>query len=129
MGKTKRLQSPSKKQGGSDQSKIQNKLPQRRKSLLSLVSPKDVTEGSLEVWRHLPSNIRHDPSMVSFQQENDRLHGKHTVISKHFDVYVRHAQAYQCNDMGSIIFSIIFVLLLLLLLFGDNRPELDSNRF
>lgn len=74
MGKTKRLQSPSTKQAV--QTKIQDKPTNRRKSLLSLVSPNDVTEGSLEVWRHLPSTIRHDPSMVSFQQENERLHGK-----------------------------------------------------
>lgn len=73
MGKTKRLQSPSAKQAG--QTQIQNKSTGRRKSLLSLVSPAEVTEASLEVWRHLPSTIRHDPSMVSFQQENERLHG------------------------------------------------------
>lgn len=36
----------------------------------------EVTEASLEVWRGLPAKIRQDPSMVSFQVENERLHGK-----------------------------------------------------
>lgn len=73
MGKTKRLQTPSTKQGAQN---IQDKSTSRRKSLISLVSPNDVTEASLQVWRLLPSTIRHDPSMVSFQLENERLHGK-----------------------------------------------------
>lgn len=47
----------------------------RRKSLFSLISPSDVTEGSLQVWRGLPKKIRHDPSLASFQMEHDRLHG------------------------------------------------------
>ncbi|XP_017043964.1 P protein [Drosophila ficusphila] len=34
-----------------------------------------VTEQSLQVWRALPAEIRHDPSMASFQMENDRIHG------------------------------------------------------
>uniref|UniRef100_A0A336L061 CSON002011 protein n=1 Tax=Culicoides sonorensis TaxID=179676 RepID=A0A336L061_CULSO len=36
----------------------------------------EVTEASLEVWRGLPAKIRQDPSMVSFQVENERLHGE-----------------------------------------------------
>lgn len=48
----------------------------RRKSLFTLISPSDVTEVSLEVWRHLPSKIRHDPSMVSFQLQEEKLHCK-----------------------------------------------------
>ncbi|XP_017154614.1 P protein [Drosophila miranda] len=34
-----------------------------------------VTEQSLQVWRALPAEIRHDPSMASFQMENERIHG------------------------------------------------------
>ncbi|EDW04222.1 GH10103 [Drosophila grimshawi] len=34
-----------------------------------------VTEQSLQVWRTLPAEIRHDPSMASFQMENERIHG------------------------------------------------------
>lgn len=52
---------------------------QSRKSNVSLVSLSDVTEASLQVWRNLPSKIRHDPSMVSFQQvqqEHNHMHGK-----------------------------------------------------
>ncbi|XP_055638999.1 P protein-like isoform X2 [Toxorhynchites rutilus septentrionalis] len=40
--------------------------------------PSEVTEASLELWRSLPTKIRQDPSMVSFQQvelEHARLHG------------------------------------------------------
>lgn len=73
MGKTKRLQAtPSIKQASQQ---IQTKAPHRRKSLFSLISTNDVTEGSLKIWRALPSIIRHDPSLVSFQLEHNRLHG------------------------------------------------------
>ncbi|EDW71254.1 P protein [Drosophila virilis] len=34
-----------------------------------------VTEQSLQVWRALPAEIRHDPSMASFQMENERIYG------------------------------------------------------
>lgn len=67
MGLLKNTKSPPKKN---------NVKKSRRKSLFSLISPSDVTEVSLEVWRHLPSKIRHDPSMVSFQLEDEKLHCK-----------------------------------------------------
>ncbi|KAG4073033.1 hypothetical protein HA402_009452 [Bradysia odoriphaga] len=35
----------------------------------------EVTEGALEVWRGLPEIIRQDPSLASFRQEHERLHG------------------------------------------------------
>ncbi|ALC40050.1 hoe2 [Drosophila busckii] len=35
-----------------------------------------VTEQSLQVWRTLPLEVRHDPSMASFQMENERVYGK-----------------------------------------------------
>ncbi|ALC40049.1 hoe1 [Drosophila busckii] len=35
----------------------------------------EVTEGALQVWRTLPERIRQDPSLASFQQEHERLHG------------------------------------------------------
>ena len=41
----------------------------------SISSSDVVTEASLQVWRGLPSKIRHDPSMVSFQQEDERWKG------------------------------------------------------
>lgn len=41
----------------------------------NLMAPGQVTEQTLQVWRALPPQIRHDPSMVSFQMENERLHG------------------------------------------------------
>lgn len=46
------------------------------KSVYSLVSLSEVTEGALEVWRGLPEIIRHDPSLASFRQEHERLHGE-----------------------------------------------------
>lgn len=36
----------------------------------------EVTEGALQVWRALPERIRQDPSLASFRQEHERLHGK-----------------------------------------------------
>lgn len=40
------------------------------------ISNSDVTEESLQAWLALPSKIRHDPSLASFQLEHERLHGK-----------------------------------------------------
>lgn len=48
----------------------------RKKSIISLVPLSEVTEASLKVWRQLPGSIRHDPSMISFQQEHDRWRGE-----------------------------------------------------
>lgn len=45
------------------------------KSVYSLVSLSEVTEGALEVWRGLPEVIRQDPSLASFRQEHERLTG------------------------------------------------------
>lgn len=39
------------------------------------ITPNEVTELSLQVWLNLPSKIRRDPSLVSFQMEHERLHG------------------------------------------------------
>lgn len=47
------------------------------KSVYSLVSLSEVTEGALEVWRGLPEIIRQDPSLASFRQEHERLRGKY----------------------------------------------------
>lgn len=46
-----------------------NDLPNRS------ISNSDVTEESLQAWLALPSKIRHDPSLASFQLEHERLHG------------------------------------------------------
>lgn len=48
----------------------------RQKSIISLVPLSEVTQESLKVWRQLPGSIRHDPSMISFQQENARWKGE-----------------------------------------------------
>lgn len=56
------------------------KSPQRPSivSNYSFVSLSEVTEGSLQVWRTLPEKIRQDPSLASFRQEHERLHGEST---------------------------------------------------
>lgn len=51
--------------------------PTRNKSVISLVPLSEVTEASLAVWRQLPGTIRHDPSMISFQQEHERWKGEY----------------------------------------------------
>lgn len=45
------------------------------KNSLQYVQKNEVTEGALQVWRTLPERIRHDPSLASFRQEHERLHG------------------------------------------------------
>lgn len=49
---------------------------ERSKSNYSIISLSEVTEGALQIWRTLPEKIRQDPSLASFRQENERLHGK-----------------------------------------------------
>ena len=58
------------------------KSPQRPSivSNYSFVSLSEVTEGSLQVWRTLPEKIRQDPSLASFRQEHERLHGEFCFI-------------------------------------------------
>lgn len=73
MGRSKRVQSPHRK--NSTNKGIHTKSVQRRRSLLTLISPDDVTEGTLQVWRSLPPKIRQDPSLAPFQVENERVHG------------------------------------------------------
>ncbi len=59
--------------------KITRPTGERKRSIFSLVSVSEVTEASLEVWRTLPSTIRADPSMISFQQENERYRGAYCL--------------------------------------------------
>lgn len=58
------------------QTETENPEAPRNKSIISLVPLSEVTEASLKVWRQLPGSIRHDPSMISFQQEHDRWRGE-----------------------------------------------------
>lgn len=69
-------------------SKLKKKSPQRPSivSNYSFVSLSEVTEGSLQVWRTLPPNIRADPSLASFRQEHERLHGK-SINILFFSIY------------------------------------------
>lgn len=81
MGLIKRLGlagRPSTSSSVDDEPTPQN--PQRKKSEIPLVPLSEVTEASLKVFRQLPGTIRHDPSMVSFQQEHERWKGKYSML-------------------------------------------------
>lgn len=52
------------------------KPPTTKKRNFSIVSLSEVTEGALQIWRTLPEKIRQDPSLASFRQENERIHGE-----------------------------------------------------
>lgn len=54
----------------------------RKRSIISLVPLSEVTEASLKVWRQLPGSIRHDPSMISFQQEHERWKGEQAKLNQ-----------------------------------------------
>lgn len=82
MGRPKRVQSPHRK--NSLNKSFDAKSIPRRISLLTLVSPDDVTEATLEVWRSLPSKIRCDPSLAPFQAEHERVNG--IATASHFSV-------------------------------------------
>lgn len=86
----KNQDSEMKKMRFSDDSKKtdkKKKSPQRPSivSNYSFVSLSEVTEGSLQVWRTLPEKIRQDPSLASFRQEHERLHGEFT---KFFTIFL-----------------------------------------
>lgn len=74
-----------KKMKFSDEKKtpFKKKAPHRPSivSNYSFVSLSEVTEGSLQVWRTLPEKIRQDPSLASFRQEHERLHGEWKQLS------------------------------------------------
>lgn len=52
----------------------------QKKASISMVPLSEVTEASLAVWRQLPGTIRHDPSMISFAQENERWKGDYEAF-------------------------------------------------
>lgn len=48
----------------------------RNLSTYSIIPLSEVTQGAVEVWATLPDEIRQDPSLASFRQEHERLHGE-----------------------------------------------------
>lgn len=46
-------------------------------STYSILPISEVTQGSVEVWATLPDEIRQDPSLASFRQEHERIHGEY----------------------------------------------------
>lgn len=44
-------------------------------STYSILPISEVTQGAVEVWANLPDEIRQDPSLASFRQEHERIHG------------------------------------------------------
>lgn len=73
-------------EGDSGTTDKKKKLKTRRKSFFQFISPSDVTTESLQVWAGLPQKIRQDPSMVSFQMEHDRLHGKSSSFRRWYRI-------------------------------------------
>lgn len=61
---------------------MKKKSPQRNRSTsnYSVISLSEVTEGSLQIWRALPEKIRQDPSLASFRQEHERIHGEFLLL-------------------------------------------------
>lgn len=49
---------------------------QRTRSIVESVPLSEISEASLRVFRQLPTTIRHDPSMISFQQEHEKWKGE-----------------------------------------------------
>ncbi|SPP79153.1 P protein [Drosophila guanche] len=71
---------------GSSSIELQNRADRARSSChQNQVGAVQVTEQSLQVWRALPAEIRHDPSMASFQMENERVHGSSAGASDDYD--------------------------------------------
>lgn len=48
-------------------------------STYSILPISEVTSGAVEVWANLPDEIRQDPSLASFRQEHERIHGKSKI--------------------------------------------------
>lgn len=60
---------------------VEQKYAKKNRSTYSIVSLSEVTEGAVQVWRTLPEIIKQDPSLASFRQEHERLHGKYYLYS------------------------------------------------
>lgn len=54
----------------------QNSSLRSNASTYSILPISEVTQGAVEVWATLPDEIRQDPSLASFRQEHERIHGK-----------------------------------------------------
>lgn len=81
MGRAKQVESPHHKSSINKGPQPHTK-PRRKSSILTLISPADVTEETLQVWRTLPSKIRQDPSLAPFQNlENERFSGMWCTIA------------------------------------------------
>lgn len=60
----------------STRNKEQNSGLLSNSSTYSILPISEVTSGAVEVWANLPDEIRQDPSLASFRQEHERIHGK-----------------------------------------------------
>lgn len=60
----------------SSSDKKQNSGLLSNSSTYSILPISEVTQGAVEVWANLPDEIRQDPSLASFRQEHERIHGK-----------------------------------------------------
>lgn len=76
----------------------------KRSSQATIVSPEDVNEASLQVWRTLPSKIRQDPSLAPFQLENERVYGRAFIFFIH-DSSVKLLECKKKTFLGSRLFE------------------------
>jgi hypothetical protein len=81
MGLIKRLTGrPSTSASSDEPAEGQMTSAERKRSSINMVPLSEVTAASLQVWKQLPASIRHDPSMISFQQENERWKGENETF-------------------------------------------------
>lgn len=77
-------------------------------STYSILPISEVTQGAVEVWANLPDEIRQDPSLASFRQEHERIHGKFTILIQFLNqivwlifvvkvIYIFSSQIYICS--------------------------------
>lgn len=65
---------------------VKNKYPNY--SSYSIIPTSEVTQGAIEVWATLPDEIRQDPSLASFRQEHERIHGEFLIRTFSFAIRV-----------------------------------------
>lgn len=81
MGLFKRITGRGSTAGTVDETELSPPRVSQKKGSISMVPSSEVTEASLAVWRQLPGTIRHDPSMISFAQENERWKGDYDAFT------------------------------------------------
>lgn len=74
--KNKKHKNPTNNNNNNNCDKKDNPGLRSNASTYSILPISEVTQGAVEVWATLPDEIRQDPSLASFRQEHERIHGK-----------------------------------------------------